>query len=83
MSEQKEQSKEQTKNPFETKLQRLEEIVKSMESGQLGLEESLKLFEEGVKISRDCQTELDVAEQKVELLVNANTGEKIKFTSAE
>lgn len=77
------EKKEKTVNPFEAKLTRLEEIVRSMESGQLGLEDSLKLFEEGVKISRDCQTELDAAEQKVELLVNASTGEKTKFTSAE
>lgn len=75
--------KEKTGNPFESKLTRLEEIVKGMESGQLGLEESLKLFEEGVKISRDCQTELDAAEQKVELLVNSSTGETTKFNSAE
>ncbi len=77
------EKKENSKNPFESKLTRLEEIVKNMESGQLGLEESLKLFEEGVKISRDCQTELDAAEQKVELLVNSATGEKTKFNSAE
>lgn len=75
--------KETNGNPFETKLNRLEEIVKSMESGQLGLEESLKLFEEGVKISRDCQNELDAAEQKVELLINASTGEKTNFTPKE
>ncbi len=72
-----------TGNPFEAKLFRLEEIVKNMESGQLGLEDSLKLFEEGVKISRECQTELDAAEQKVELLVNAASGETTKFSSAE
>ncbi len=77
------EKKEKTINPFETKLARLEEIVKSMESGQLGLEDSLKLFEEGIKISRDCQTELDAAEQKVEILVNASTGEKTKFIPAD
>lgn len=76
-------TKDKNVNPFETKLARLEEIVKSMESGQLGLEDSLKLFEEGVRISRDCQTELDAAEQKVEILVNASTGEKSKFSPAE
>lgn len=72
--------KEKTDNPFESKIARLESIVKSMEAGDLGLEESLKLFEEGVKISRDCQAELDAAEQKVEILVNAETQEKTKFT---
>lgn len=69
----------ETKNPFETKIQRLEEIVKKMEEGQLALEDSLKLFEEGVKLSRECQSELDAAEQKVEKLVNANTGETESF----
>lgn len=58
-------------NKFESKLLRLEEIVKSMESGDLPLEQSLKLFEEGVKLSRECQGELDAAEQKVEVLLNS------------
>lgn len=75
--------KEKKENPFESKLARLEEIVRSMESGQLPLDESLKLFEEGVKISRDCQSELDAAEQKVEILVNKATGEKAPFTAQE
>lgn len=54
---------------FENKLGRLEEIVQKMESGELPLEESLKLFEEGVKLSRECNKELDSAEQKVKKLV--------------
>lgn len=54
---------------FEKKLNRLEEIVAKMEGGDIPLEDSLKLFEEGVKLSRTCQTELDEAEQKVELLL--------------
>lgn len=58
-------------NKFESKLHRLDEIVKSMESGDLPLEQSLKLFEEGVKLSRECQSELDAAEQKVEILLNS------------
>jgi exodeoxyribonuclease VII small subunit len=74
---------EKQKNPFESKLARLEEIVRSMESGQLPLDESLKLFEEGVKISRECQSELDAAEQKVEILVNKSTGEKTAFKPQE
>lgn len=55
---------------FEKKLGRLEEIVQKMEKGDLGLEESLKLFEEGVKISRECQTQLTQAESKVQQLVS-------------
>ncbi len=54
---------------FEKKLARLEEIVGKMEGGDVSLEDSLKLFEEGVQLSRTCQKELDQAEQKVELLL--------------
>jgi exodeoxyribonuclease VII small subunit len=54
---------------FEKKLNRLEEIVEKMETGELALEDSLKLFEEGIKLSRDCNTQLTEAEQKVKLLL--------------
>jgi len=54
---------------FEKKLSRLEEIVSKMETGELTLEESLKLFEEGVKLSRECNAQLAEAEQKVKLLI--------------
>jgi len=54
---------------FEKKLARLEEIVTKMEGGNLTLEESLKLFEEGVKNSRECQKQLTEAEEKVKVLL--------------
>lgn len=54
---------------FEKKLNRLEEIVKKMEGGETSLEDSLRLFEEGVGLSRDCHKELEQAEQKVEVLL--------------
>lgn len=54
---------------FEKKLERLEEIVTKMESGDLSLEESLKLFEEGVKKSRECHEQLTKAEEKVKVLL--------------
>lgn len=57
---------------FEKKLGRLEEIVQKMEKGELALEESLKLFEEGVKLSRECHTRLNEAEAKVKLLVSVD-----------
>ena len=57
---------------FEKKLGRLEEIVGKMETGELSLEDSLKLFEEGVKLSRDCNVQLSEAEQKVKLLLGVN-----------
>ena len=54
---------------FEKKLSRLEEIVSKMEKGDLALEESLKLFEEGVKLSRECHGQLAQAEAQVKKLV--------------
>lgn len=54
---------------FEKKLSRLEEIVTKMEAGDLSLEDSLKFFEEGVKLSRECNTQLVTAEQKVKVLL--------------
>lgn len=57
---------------FEKKLTRLEQIVEKMESGDLPLEDSLKLFEEGVKLSRECNTQLADAEQKVKLLLSVD-----------
>lgn len=54
---------------FEKKLNRLEEIVRKMEKGDATLEESLKMFEEGVKLSRECHQKLSDAELKVKKLV--------------
>lgn len=54
---------------FEKKLSRLENIVQKMEKGDLALEESLELFEEGVKLSRECQTQLNKAESQVKKLI--------------
>ena len=64
---------------FEDQVKRLEAIVKRMETGELPLEEALKLFEEGIKISRQCQKELDAAEQKVEKLVQVSPVETEPF----
>ncbi|MGE4132697.1 MAG: exodeoxyribonuclease VII small subunit [Bdellovibrionales bacterium] len=57
---------------FEKKLSRLEDIVTKMEAGDLSLEDSLKFFEEGVKLSRECNQQLSQAEQKVKLLLSVN-----------
>ncbi len=54
---------------FEKKLERLEEIVKVMEAGNTSLEESLKIFEEGVRLSRELQNTLTAAEEKVKVLL--------------
>lgn len=53
---------------FETSLEQLEAIVESLEDGNLNLEESLKSFEKGIKITRECQHALKSAEQRVRLL---------------
>lgn len=57
---------------FEKKLERLEEIVTKMESGDLTLDDSLKFFEEGVKLSRECNQQLVQAEQKVKILLSVD-----------
>ena len=59
---------------FEDALKRLEEIVQRMESGDLALEDSLGLFEEGVRLTRVCSQRLDEAEKKIELLVEDAEG---------
>lgn len=58
--------------PFETSLSQLEKLVQQMEEGDLSLEESLKTFEKGVKLARECQTALKDAEQRVKLLIEQN-----------
>ena len=58
---------------FDRKLIRLEDIVAKMEGGDLALEDSLKMFEEGVKLVRDCQVQLSAAEQKVKVLMSVDS----------
>ena len=58
---------------FEKKLTRLEDIVQKMEKGELPLDESLKLFEEGIKLSRECHTRLNEAEAQVKILMGFNS----------
>lgn len=57
---------------FEDSLAELEQLVERMEQGNLPLEESLKLFERGVQLTRSCQKALKEAEQKVQLLLEDN-----------
>ena len=57
------------RDKFEEALQKLDEIIRRMESGDLSLEESLKAFEEGVKLARLCSHKLDEAERRVEILL--------------
>jgi len=57
---------------FEKSLQQLEKIVSQMESGEMGLEESLAQFEKGIKLARSCQDTLANAELRVEQLIEKN-----------
>ncbi len=59
---------------FEDAFRKLESIVKKLEDGNLSLEESLKAFEEGVRLSRFCSKKLDEAEKKVEILLKDSNG---------
>jgi len=59
---------------FEAALARLEEIVQELEKGDLPLEQSLKFFEEGIKLSRICNKRLEDAERRVEILLKDKGG---------
>lgn len=63
-----------TEITFESSLKELERIVEELEAGDLPLERSLELFEQGVKLSRECQKRLDEAERKVEILLKGSDG---------
>ena len=63
---------------FETSIKELEEIVKALESGSVSLDESLALFEKGVKLTKSCQKLLDEAEKRVSVLVNDGEGNIVK-----
>jgi exodeoxyribonuclease VII small subunit len=58
--------------PFEQSLVKLENLVEKMEAGDLTLEDSLKTFEEGIRLTRECQQALSQAEQKVKMLIEEN-----------
>ena len=62
------------KEKFEDALNKLEKIVSKLEEGDIPLEESLKLFEEGIRLSRFCNQKLDEAERKVEILLKDKDG---------
>ena len=65
---------ERKKKTFESSLARLEEIVRAMENGDAMLDESLSLYEEGVKLIKFCTKALDDAEQKVKILQKGEDG---------
>lgn len=62
---------------FEAALKQLEEIVQKLEKGDLPLEESLTLYEEGIRLSRLCHAKLEEAEGKIEMLMKNAKGEPV------
>ena len=68
---------------LEKSLTDLEEIVEELESGDLPLEKAMKKFEEGIKLTRNCQTALKDAEQKVEILLKSAGGENLEEFEVE
>lgn len=65
---------------FETSLLELEQIVGKLETGDLPLEESLELFEKGIRLSRECRSRLTNAERRIEILMKDANG---NFTAEE
>ncbi len=62
---------------FEASLAALEKIVRDLEAGELPLEESLKLFEDGVRLSRECQERLAQATRRIEVLTRDSDGKPL------
>lgn len=67
----------QQNTSFETKMQRLEQIVRALERGDVPLEESLKLFQEGTALVRDCGKLLDDAQLQVQKVLTAADGSPV------
>ena len=67
-------SQEAPQKNFESSLDALEKIVRELEDGDLPLEKSLELFEQGVRLSRECQERLNQAERRIEILLRDSEG---------
>jgi exodeoxyribonuclease VII small subunit len=76
----KEMKNEQQAQSFESSLEALEKIVQQLENGDLALEKSLELFEQGIKLSRQCQERLNQAERRIEVLLRDNQGRPVVST---
>ena len=63
---------------FEAAMKQLEQIVQELESGNLSLEDSIKKFEEGIKLSKFCSSKLDETEKKITLLLKDQDGNVIE-----
>ena len=76
-------SKDEQPKSFEASLEALEEIVHQLEGGDLPLEKSLELFEDGIRLSRQCQERLNQAERRIEILLRDNQGRPVASAFAE
>ena len=76
-------AKKKTDFDFETALHELEDLVEQMEQGNASLEASLKMFERGVALTRQCQKALSEAEQKVQILMDNDNNEELTDFSME
>jgi exodeoxyribonuclease VII small subunit len=81
----REQVKANAPSSFEAQLATLERIVRELERGDLPLEQSLDLFEQGVRLSRECQERLNEAERRIEVLLRGGDGATVAvpFESGE
>ena len=68
----------QNNKTFEENMQRLEQIVRAMERGDVALEESLKLFQEGTELVRNCEKLLEDAELQVKMILTAPDGSPVE-----
>ena len=68
----------QPNQTFEVSMARLEQIVRAMERGDVALEESLKLFQEGTELVRNCQKLLDEAQMQVKMIMTAKDGSPVE-----
>lgn len=76
-------SKKKNENTFESGMETLAHLADQLESGDLGLDESLQAFEEGVKLYRRLQEQLEIARLKIETIAAENEPEKIPSGEAE
>ncbi len=71
------------KMTFEAAMNRLEAIVQQLEQGRIGLDEAIKIFEEGMDLYRLCQSQLQEAEKKIETLVKTEDGFQLELMEVE
>lgn len=69
-------ARKKTSTLFEDSMQELDAIVEQLEAGDLSLNDALKSFERGVKLTRTCRSALDAAQQKVHILVEQDDGQQ-------